>query len=741
MRLFNGLILLVLFSSYVYGDIVITELMANPLEDESLNEYIEIYNNASEAVNISGWVIGDNRDNDTIEGGSYGGSGTIISSFGYGIITDEMTRVYNNFNVSEDTIKLYIDDASIGYGGLGNAGDSVYLYDNNMNLVDSFNYSSTTEGLSWTRVGNNWIEDEPTPGNNGTVDAAVIEENLCNWQIKIILDKSFYINSSLVEWKIEVYRLEGDKTNLSVEGYVKKVNGDIVKEYNPWTNTSITLEKTKSYSPNLEENTVYLLEYNITYLSCNDTDLSNNYFSSLIAVGLQLPESEDEQNISYDVLRISEFLPNPEGDDTEGEWLELYNSGSFDLNLKGLELKDDSSRNIIIADVNTESNTTISAEGYKVVYTGGVYGFLNNDGFEEISLYYGDSLIDAVSYSSSTEGNSWSLSGTSWNLSMPTPGVANAENNSGKDSIFNIEKIYDLGSYNRAKFGQTIRAKVNIWKGDDTKNSISLWVEDEKGHRISKHSKASIYTKYTSHDLALPVQIYPNCDENYEDGNYTLKIGWTSGYKVKDSYNFSIRGISNDVCVGKEKPKEEKAKRFVYELVSAPDKILAGKEFKAEVKLVNNENRLHNITIWSYVYRGPKCYSGIREENKKELILPRNGEVIETLKNKVKEAEPGDYKLRIMIIKDVQKTPYIITGDISIVSPDENNESKLSIGKLDEKTGLLMIDVPEDNEAALQSKKVPRIVYESTSAASSKLIPYFMIFISLVLNVILILKR
>tara|TARA_Y100000310_G_scaffold118295_1_gene117158 strand:+ start:9289 stop:11532 length:2244 start_codon:yes stop_codon:yes gene_type:complete len=745
MKLFKGIFFLVFFifllSNHVYAKILITEVMANPLEDENLNEYIEIYNNGTQNINVSNWIIGDNTDNDTIEGGLYGGSGTIIPPKSYALITDETTRVYNNFNVSEDAIRLYIDDASIGYGGLGNTADYIYLRNNTGNLIDNFNYSSTTEGLSWIRIGNNWIEEQPTSGNNGTVSAETIENNLCNWQIKITSDKSFYENNTEVEWEVEAYKLEGTKANLSVTGYVKKVNGDIIKEYHPWTNTSITSKRTRTYSPNLENN-IYLLEYNITHLSCNDTDPSNNHFSKLIVIGFQQSSSEQDiiQNTTYSALKITELLPNPEGDDRESEWLELYNSGNTDLDLKGLKLKDNSNRNIIISDVNTAGNTIITSNSYKIIHTGSVYGFLNNEGLEEISLYHENSLINKISYSDSNEGDSWSLFKDNWQLGIPSPNSENTNNNSGKTSTFTIEKIYDLGRYNKSKFGQTIRAKVNIWKGDDSKNSISLWVEDKKGHRISKYSKTSISTKYINYELALPVQIYPNCNENYEDGNYTLNIGWTSGYEIKDSYKFNIKGISNDVCVGENRPKQESAKKFIYELVSAPKEIEIGKEFETKVKLTNNDNKLHKIEIWSYIYRGSKSYSGEREENKKLLTIPKNNEIIETLKNKVKAAKPGDYKLRIMIIKDNQKTPYILTEDISIIGPSKENKTIST--KLTGKAALNIIDQPlESQKTNLQPRTQPGLIYESTSSTSGKLIPYIVIFTSITLNIILISKR
>ena len=238
----------------------------------------------------------------------------------------------------------------------------------------------------------------------------------------------------------------------------------------------------------------------------------------------------------------------------------------------------------------------------------------------------------------------------------------------------------------------------------------------------------------------MPTQIYPNCDENYEDGNYTLNIGWTSGYEIKDSYKFNIKGISNDVCVGENRPKQESAKRFIYALLSSPKEIEPNKKFETKVKLTNNDNKMHKIEIWSYVYRGSKSYSGEREENKKLLTIPKNNEIIETLKNEVKAAKPGDYKLRIMIIKDNQKTPYILTEDISIIdSSKETTENKTLSTKLTGKATSPITEEPLESErTSLQPRTQPGLIYESTSSKSNKLIPYIVIFTSIILNAILI---
>src|SRR3989344_4683407 len=93
---FLGVFILSMQVSYA---IIINEIMADPIADETLNEWLELYNDENKEVNVSGWIIGDDNDNDTIEGGLYNNEGTINPAFGYLIITDDATRGYNNFNV------------------------------------------------------------------------------------------------------------------------------------------------------------------------------------------------------------------------------------------------------------------------------------------------------------------------------------------------------------------------------------------------------------------------------------------------------------------------------------------------------------------------------------------------------------------------------------------------------------------------------------------------------------------
>ena len=118
------------------ANLVINEVMYDPSINDNYYEWIELYNPTNKSINLTGWSISDNSGKDFIEGNSDNGNGTIIiPPESYALITDHGTKFYNNYSVSNNTVKLYIDDASIG-NGLGNTGDKILLIDNQSKIID-----------------------------------------------------------------------------------------------------------------------------------------------------------------------------------------------------------------------------------------------------------------------------------------------------------------------------------------------------------------------------------------------------------------------------------------------------------------------------------------------------------------------------------------------------------------------------------------------------------------------------
>jgi hypothetical protein len=89
---------------------------------------------------------------------------------------------------------------------------------------------------------------------------------------------------------------------------------------------------------------------------------------------------------------ISEFLPNPVGKDTEGEWLKMLNNKEKEINLSGWRLKDASGKTY------TFGNQKISAGESLILDYKTTKISLNNNGETLFLFDAGGNLIDKIEY-------------------------------------------------------------------------------------------------------------------------------------------------------------------------------------------------------------------------------------------------------------------------------------------------------------------------------------------------------
>lgn len=109
-----------------------------------------------------------------------------------------------------------------------------------------------------------------------------------------------------------------------------------------------------------------------------------------------------------------------------------------------------------------------------------------------------------------------------------------------------------------------------------------------------------------------------------------------------------------------------KSKGFHYSLAEEIDSVYSGQEFTVKVKLENYDKEKHEVKIWSYVYRGSKVYSESREANLQQITILPNSTIAVELENRA-IADLGNYKFKVKINKDDQKTNKELTTNISIV--------------------------------------------------------------------------
>jgi len=558
--------------------VVVNELMYNPAGNEYDFEYIELY---GEGEDISNWYF---------EGIDFiFPANTTIN--GYLVIANTL----NDSGPDNDIFDRYPDiNCSFEYiGTLSNTGETIILRDNN-NIIDLVTYDdSVNENHSLERVDidknsndpNNWAESISggTPGRENSVSFV----SGCDWQLSIIINSTV---SDDPEWQIRASKLEGDgKANLTIKHWIEDHEGNTVKSYSDINIENALSQSTSSkYSPSLNKGQGYFIKANITGISCNDKEISNNFISELI------------------------FVPGEQG--------------AYSLN---------SSINIL--DI------------------------------------------------------------------TPDP----------------------------AEFGEIVKVKINVYRGDTLKYAVYAYIENDDGKEVSEKPIMHFRDKFTNYTLTVPIQLKPNCDGDYDDGEHNIII---EGLDLTALEKIDIEGTESSFCEdsgSSSSTSSSSGKGFNYNLEEFSPNIEAGKEFEIKVNIENKNKEGHNLDIWSYVYRGSKCYSGDRQDNLKTIYLPAESSKIVTLTNLIAEAEPGDYKLKIKMQRDDYKTEKEMTQTIVIIEPETEEPEK---------------DFNENQEIYIQQNsfipnQYPLIVYESNSYKSKKLVPYFIIGLLGFFSVFLILKR
>lgn len=113
-------------------------------------------------------------------------------------------------------------------------------------------------------------------------------------------------------------------------------------------------------------------------------------------------ETVDVYELS-DSIRVNELLPNPEGNDSGSEWIEIYSYDEFNRNLVGWYLMLNNKKVIL-------DEYSIQADEYLAIE---VSGFSNSGG--KVTLYDpNDKIISSVDYEKSIEGQSYSLINEDW---------------------------------------------------------------------------------------------------------------------------------------------------------------------------------------------------------------------------------------------------------------------------------------------------------------------------------------
>lgn len=310
----------------------INEIMYNPVQDESYNEWIELYNNES-SIDLNGWTLcgkellpGYVNHSD---GQTYYNNGSNLSADSYALITDGGTGstngslVLDNFNVPVSTLFFHIDGTAMCTGGLTNTGDTITLNKSDGTSMDNITYSSSlgANGNSKTlgkNSSNEWAETSvPTPGDNNTFSSNSSNPNneynltLNSFPTSLAFGAQSFVNITFSagsynfsKIKIVAYARQTTSSGpyIAIDGTGSKIsqqffNTDTAKEYsyvnmsqNITTNLTFNLE---SNCNNADATGVYtgrVRAYNLTNASANEwEEIQTSDFSFSVSANQNCP--------------------------------------------------------------------------------------------------------------------------------------------------------------------------------------------------------------------------------------------------------------------------------------------------------------------------------------------------------------------------------------------------------------------------------------------------------------------
>jgi hypothetical protein len=298
--------LTIIFTLQTACAIEITEIMYNPSESESYNEWIEIYIN--DTVNLENFTLCDVRIlpgyvNDSDQK-IYKNDTYILPNNSYALITDggTGTQVYYNFNVSG--YAFHVNSSQL-CDGLSNTNNKMLFIKNNNDVIENLTYApSAPEGK--TLCSPDWHECEPTPGYmnifviiNETINETDNETNTtinstidyCDPSIIIETDKGVFENES-IEYDLIISDFYDSVHEIKINYWEEDLFGNVVRAVtNTTKNVTNHLTIGRTWTPDdIIGSEAYVIKANISDTGCNDTNTSNNFYEKNIIFKGSEPE-------------------------------------------------------------------------------------------------------------------------------------------------------------------------------------------------------------------------------------------------------------------------------------------------------------------------------------------------------------------------------------------------------------------------------------------------------------------
>lgn len=293
--------------------------------------------------------------------------------------------------------------------------------------------------------------------------------------------------------------------------------------------------------------------------------------------------------------------------------------------------------------------------------------------------------------------------------------------------IFNAttdKQIYD--NHEKVKIGFYISESIDF--------KITYGIEDLEGNIFKNYyttenlNQKSYTTSIETQDKVLVLKANlssPSLDSILD----SEKIIIVHDTNYEEEPNSPLPGSSSAGSPPTDAEDDPKLSKIDYSLLDF-QKEINDSAFKTRL-LISNDDENNTFEVWGYVYRASVCYSGERESNKQTLKLsPGESKTIELI-NTV-NATPGEYKYKVKIRKNNQKSTTDLRKDVVIMSQPSSQKKEHPEEDIPEEQTVdqdLATAMQEQKSIEAKSQDIPinETLYESKSEKTKQGIIYFLL--------------
>jgi len=347
-----------------YANLEITEVMYDPQGANTSHQWIEVYNNGSESIDLSNWFLAD-YDTSWHFRSISSDSTTILGSNSYAIIA----KTYNltDFKSKNPSLNGQLFKANIT---LGAESGKIGLSSDKKNIIGGISYSSPMDnGNSLQKIDGVWKEAIPTPGiSNTDSNSNSVENSSSNTSLDTNINSTSTVSSSNTSKTLSIQTGE-------VKITTKIISPSIVSSTIPFYVSSLTTTSKKetlisgryvwNFGDGTSLETKSQQEIEHTYDYPGEYVLSLSYFNNYFE---KIPVSTSRITIK---VISADIIISTVGNDSDS-FIEFENKSKYEIDISGFVIKGNT-RNFTIP------TGTIILPNHKLKFSSKITNFTESD--------------------------------------------------------------------------------------------------------------------------------------------------------------------------------------------------------------------------------------------------------------------------------------------------------------------------------------------------------------------------